>query len=83
MVHYVFLPPCSTLISLQGCGIRDVESLLREHADFMSRELTLMLRRMRRRRWVGLPVLLKVVLRLRNVGDQPGMNSFKGVHTVC
>ena len=69
------------MISFQGCGIRDIESLLREHEDFMSRELTLMLRRMRRRRWAGLPVLLRVVLRLRNVGGgaQPGRNSCKGV----
>ena len=42
------------------------------HAEYMSRELTLMLRRMRRRRWSGLPLLLRVVLRMRNVGDQPG-----------
>ena len=72
---------------LQGCGFADVESLLVEHAEYMSRELTLMLRRMRRRRWSGLPLLLRVVLRMRNVGDQPGKKGGnnpsprKGVHS--
>ena len=47
------------------------------HAEYMSRELTLMLRRMRRRRWSGLPLLLRVVLRMRNVGDQPGKEGRK------
>lgn len=73
----------------KGCGFDDIPTLLIHHVDFMGRDLAILLRQMysplkspsptkllghqNHFGLVGIPTLLKVVLRLKNVGDYPGL----------
>ena len=68
---------------LQGCDYEKIEEMLLSNVEPLCRDLTLNLRQLTRRNKAkrinhsvqkqGLPTLLRFVLRLKNVGDQPGL----------